>query len=99
MNLLNKVENKLRELNVSFISVELSDRKDKKLKLIYYDDNENIKTVHFGSKGSETFLDHNDEKKRKAYIARHSKILLKDGTRAIDKKYSSAWFSMNILWN
>lgn len=29
------------------------------------------KKVHFGYAGSQTFLDHNDEKKKDAYIARH----------------------------
>jgi len=29
------------------------------------------KKVHFGAKGSSTYLDHHDEKKRDAYIARH----------------------------
>jgi len=29
------------------------------------------KKVHFGSKKSNTYLDHHDEKKRDAYIARH----------------------------
>lgn len=33
----------------------------------------NHKVVHFGLKGSETFLDHKDEKKKDAYIARHRK--------------------------
>ena len=28
-------------------------------------------TVHFGLKGGSTFIDHKDEAKRKAYIARH----------------------------
>jgi len=30
------------------------------------------KKVNFGSRGSSTYLDHKDEAKRKAYIARHS---------------------------
>jgi hypothetical protein len=29
------------------------------------------KKVHFGAKNSSTFLDHGDEKKRLAYVARH----------------------------
>ena len=29
------------------------------------------KKVHFGAKNSNTYLDHKDEAKRKAYIARH----------------------------
>jgi len=35
-------------------------------------DNER-KKVHFGAKNSSTFLDHGDEKKRLAYVARHQK--------------------------
>lgn len=31
----------------------------------------NRKKVHFGAKNSSTYLDHKDENKRKAYIARH----------------------------
>jgi len=31
------------------------------------------KKVHFGAKNSSTFLDHGDEKKRLAYVARHQK--------------------------
>jgi hypothetical protein len=31
------------------------------------------KKVHFGSSTSQTFLDHKDEKKRLAYVARHQK--------------------------
>jgi hypothetical protein len=56
-------------------------------------------TVHFGQAGSQTFLDHKDPKKRDAYQARHSAIKLKDGTRAIDKPYSPAWLSFNVLWS
>ena len=29
------------------------------------------KKVHFGAKGSSTYIDHKDEKKKDAYIARH----------------------------
>ena len=29
------------------------------------------KKVHFGSKGSSTFIDHKDEKKKAAYLKRH----------------------------
>ena len=32
------------------------------------------KTTHFGSATGKTFIDHNDEKKKQAWIARHSKL-------------------------
>ena len=31
----------------------------------------NGKVVHFGAKGSKTYLDHGDKAKREAYLARH----------------------------
>ena len=42
--------------------------------------------------------DHGDPKRRDAYRKRHAGIIKKDGTRAIDKKYSPAWFSYHYLW-
>lgn len=54
--------------------------------------------VHFGSTGYEDFTQHKDPERRKAYRKRHEAIKLKDGTRAIDKIYSPAWLSYNILW-
>ena len=58
----------------------------------------NGKTIHFGAKNSISYLEKRDDKKRENYIKRHSKIFLKDGTRAIDKQYSPAWLSIRILW-
>lgn len=65
------------------------------------------KKVNFGDRryqhykdkiGSWSSLDHLDLKRRKNYRARHSGIVLSDGSRAIDKKYSPAWFSYKYLW-
>lgn len=53
----------------------------------------NNKIVHFGSKGSETFLDHKDEKKKSAYIARHRK-----GENWNDPTSAGA-LSKYLLWN
>lgn len=92
-DLLSRVKRRLADLNIKYDSVSLSDKKDKKIKIII-----NGKTIHFGDKNSLTYLEQPDKKKRDAYIARHSKIMLKDGTRAIDKLYSPAWFSLKILW-
>lgn len=77
------------------VNYEKSTRKDKKFMTITPEG----KTIHFGQSGSQTFLDHKDRIRKEAYQKRHSAIKLKDGTRAIDKKYSPAWLSYNILWN
>ena len=47
--------------------------------------------------GLYAYLNHKDKDRRKAYRKRHSSILT--GTkRAIDVKYSPAWFSYYYLW-
>lgn len=47
--------------------IEESNRKAKRFVAIFDDG----QRVHFGSKGSSTFIDHGDKQKREAYIARH----------------------------
>lgn len=56
------------------------------------------KLIHFGAENSTTFLEGASKEKRKSYRARHSKIILKDGRRAIDVKYSPAFLSWHLLW-
>jgi hypothetical protein len=52
-------------------SISRSDKPEKKLKATFIDSTGKIKTVHFGSKTSKTFLDTGDIGKRTNYIARH----------------------------
>ncbi len=42
--------------------------------------------------------DHLDPKRRASYRSRHGSLFCKNGTRCIDVKYSSAWFSYYFLW-
>lgn len=63
---------------MKLISIKPSDRKEKKYSATFcMCDGESRccdkekKIVHFGAKGSSTYIDHNDEKKKDAYIARH----------------------------
>jgi hypothetical protein len=53
--------------------------------------------IHFGSKTGQTYIDQ-DKKKRKAWYARHSKILLKDGSKAIDNIKSPSFWSSRLTW-
>ena len=80
-------------------SLTESNRKNKKYKIVFYNiDSFNRITSHFGSKNSETFLDHKDESKKKNYIKRHapneSKIWF-DKT----KWFAPASLSVRLLWN
>ena len=94
MTFLNKVEEKMRQLRIPFESIELSNRPDKRIKVVI-DGN----TIHFGSKHGFTFLDGASEETRNHYRARHSKLMLRDGRRAIDVKYSPAYLSWHVLWS
>ena len=51
------------------------------------------KKVHFGQKGSSTYIDHHDEKKKDAYIARH-KV-----NENFNNPMTAGSLSRFILWN
>lgn len=51
------------------------------------------KKVNFGARGSSTFLDHKDEKKRLAYVARHRV------NENFNDPLSAGSLSRYILWN
>ena len=96
---LDDIKKTARNLGIKYDSIEVSDRPTKKFKLVYQG-----KIIHFGNKGSKDFWIHKYDKNpnafkiRDAYRARHSKVLLKDGSRAIDKLYSPAFLSYYLLW-
>ena len=63
---------------MKLISVKPSDRKEKKLVATFClcegeskCCDKKKKKVHFGYKGGSTYIDHKDDKKKDAYIARH----------------------------
>ena len=53
---------------MKFISLEKSNKADKKLVINFSEPN---RTIHFGSKNSSTYLDHHDKHKRSNYLKRH----------------------------
>ena len=53
---------------MKFISLEKSNKPNKKLVIKFSDPN---LTIQFGSKNSSTFLDHHDKLKRSNYLKRH----------------------------
>jgi len=73
-----------------------STRKDKRFAITLTEDGK-TKTYHFGLKSGTTFIDHGDEAKREAYLARHmgnkkEKKLIETLTP------SPALFSAKLLW-
>jgi len=53
---------------MKFVSLTQSTKPTKKLMITFSDP---AKTIHFGSKFSETYLDHKDKTKRMNYLKRH----------------------------
>lgn len=77
-------------------TLEISKAKNKRFSII----SPSGKKTNFGQYPYKrgTFLDHGDEKIKDAWFARHSKIFLKDGTKAINNKESPDYYASRILW-
>lgn len=68
--------------------IEKSNRKGKRFQATFA----NGKIVHFGQAGGQTYIDHGDEAKRAAYLARHEK------RENWNNPYSAGALSRWILW-
>ena len=73
---------------------ENSDRQGKRYKAVFFDNNKKVKTTHFGLDTGSTYIDHKDDDKKKAYIARHSK-----NNENWNDYMSAGSLSFHILWN
>ena len=74
------------------LTISKSNLKDKKLKAVFFDDDNKVRTIHFGLKGSTTFLDTGDKKLREAYRARHRAVYDKS------PPMSASRLSYEIIW-
>ena len=70
------------------VIVSNSNRKDKRYKVMY--DN---KVIHFGSREGRTYIDHGDDNKKKAWLARHSKL------SNFDDDTKPSFWSRWLLWH
>lgn len=84
------------------VKIKLSDKDDKRYTAIFYDkDGEKLKTTHFGfaevvegvKKYGSTFIDHKDEQKKDAWIARHSV------RGSFNEFMTASSLARYILWN
>jgi hypothetical protein len=73
--------------------LKVSNRQGKRLAVLYDD-----KWIHFGLSGGETYYDHRNKDKRKAWKQRHRKIKNKEGQFVINLKTSPSYWSDKILW-
>ncbi len=75
------------------VIIETSDRKDKKMKAVFYDGDKKIKTTHFGAKGMSDYTIHKDNERKQRYLDRHNK------NENWDDYQSGGALAMWILWN
>jgi len=77
---------------MKLVSIEPSTRMQKKY-VAQFSINGKTKTIHFGSKGSSTYLDHHDDRKKEAYLARHR--VNEDWSNPL----TAGSLSRHLLWN
>ena len=53
---------------MKFENLTSSTRKNKRFKIVF---SEPKKVIHFGQRGSNTYIDHRDDRKRENYLKRH----------------------------
>lgn len=82
-----------KAIKLGAVDFGLSDRKDKRFYVIYGN-----KIIHFGAKKGKTFYDTYDEAKRRAWRARHSKIVNADGVPFYTIKTSPEFWNWNLTW-
>jgi len=75
------------------VDIKKSTRNDKRYQAIFTDSDGTTTIKHFGYDGGLTFIDHSDEDKKKAWIARH-----KVRGNFADYKSASS-LAKHILWN
>ena len=77
--------------------LQASKKKDKRY-VIHIVDGNKVKSYDFGLKGGTTFIDHKDEAKRLAYLARHMSPGSKEKELIENLIPSPALFSAVLLW-
>ena len=98
MNVLNSQKATYKTLYHKALKLNASDfgkskRKNKRFYVIY-----DGKIINFGSSVGQTYYDHHNEKKRKAWYARHSKIKDKNNKNVIKNPYSPSYWAYSLLW-
>ena len=95
---LNTAKNIAKNKNIkNWQTLEISDVKNKRFSIMS-PSNKKISFGQFPYSGSGTFIDHKDEKIKRAWQSRHSKIKDKDGKLAHLNPESASYYSWHILW-
>lgn len=91
MDKFKKVESLAKKYGAS--DFKTSTRKNKKYMVLY-----NGKWIHYGQKGYEDFLDHNDKKRRMNYRTRARGITDAKGRQTYKLKTSANFWAYHTLW-
>lgn len=75
------------------VEITESDRKDKKMKAVFYDGDKKIKTTHFGAKGMSDYTIHKDIERKQRYLDRHKK------NEDWNDYQSAGSLAFHILWS
>lgn len=91
--MLEQIKKKAKKLGIS-TDIKYSSRKNKRFQITTPDN----KIIHFADPNATTFIDGADEKKRKSYLARASKITNKEGKYTYKIPYTANYLSYHLLW-
>lgn len=80
---------------MQLLGIVLSPKKDKRFTALFEKKSDKIKQIHFGSKNGKTFIDHQDKTKKRNWLKRHSKNII----RFQNNPYTPMTLSRMILWN
>lgn len=69
-----------------------------KKKIVLAKKGDEVKLVSFGYRGMEDYTQHNDEGRRKNYLARSAGIKDKSGKLTKDDKFSANYWARKVLW-
>ena len=84
---------KRKALKLGATNFGISKAKGKRFFIVYLG-----KKINFGSDIGSTFFDHKNIIKKKAWLARHSKIQNKKGEYVIYLKTSPSYWASRLLW-
>lgn len=82
----------------SISAPQRSSRSDKKYMVVVSYGDGRRRTIHWGDKRYQDYLEHKDKKRRKNFRQRHGGIKLKDGSRAVDNPLQAAYYAYRYNW-
>jgi hypothetical protein len=66
--------------------------------MVYVVKDDKVRLIHFGDANMEDFTQHNDEKRRKSYLARAKGIRNREGNPTYLDKNMANYYSVRYLW-